>query len=55
VQLIAVQCQHVVQLRLESGDGLLLYCFDAARELFQAFRCLVGALQRVFEQLRLGF
>ena len=55
MQLVAVQAQHVVELRLKAAERLLLDGFDALRVMLELFSGLIGASQSFFQLLRTSF
>ena len=55
MQFIAMQSEHIVELRLEAANGLLLDGFDARGKLFQAVGGLIGAGNRFFNVLGVRF
>src|SRR6267154_3797659 len=51
MQLVAVQAEDIIELRLKAGQGLLLGAFQALGKMLEAAKSFVGALERCFETL----
>src|SRR5712671_289017 len=51
MQLVAVQAEDIIELRLKAGQGVLLGVFHALGKMLEAPESFVGAAERFFEAL----